>query len=61
MDLKDVMEVLSQLDPGCTKLMGRYMGLAVGAQARTPGNIQTSLARASIQAAKLRSNFSTTL
>ena len=32
MDLKDVMEVLSQLDPGCTKVLGRYMGLALGAQ-----------------------------
>ena len=27
-----MMEVLSQLDPGCTKVLGRYMGLALGAQ-----------------------------
>ena len=61
MDLKDVMEVLSQLDPGCTKVLGRYMGLAVGAQARLPGISQTNLAMARIQAAKLRSNYSINL
>jgi len=57
-----VLQVLNQLDPGCTKLAGKYLGLVVtgqmaGARARGEGGMSKEMVRARMQAVKLSSDF----
>ena len=57
-----VLQVLNQLDPGCTKLAGKYLGLVVtgqmaGARARGEGGLSKEMVRARMQAVKLSSDF----
>ena len=58
-----VLQVLNKLDPGCTKLAGKYLGLVVTGQiaaARVRGGeagLSRELVRARMQAVKLSSDF----
>ena len=57
-----VLQVLNKLDPGCTKLAGKYLGLVVtgqmaAARARGEPGLSKELVRARMQAVKLSSDF----
>ena len=58
-----VLQVLNKLDPGCTKLAGKYLGIVVtgqmaAAKARgEAGGLNRELVRARMQAIKLSSDF----
>ena len=54
--------MLNQLDPGCTKLAGKYLGLVVtgqmaAARARGEPGLSKEMVRARMQAVKLSSDF----
>ena len=58
-----VLQVLNKLDPGCTKLAGKYLGIVVTGQmaaakatGEAPG-LNRELVRARMQAIKLSSDF----
>ena len=58
-----VLQVLNKLDPGCTKLAGKYLGIVVtgqmaAAKARgEAGGLNRELVKARMQAIKLTSDF----
>ena len=58
-----VLQVLNKLDPGCTKLAGKYLNMVVTGQmasARAKGGLSgmsREMARARMQAVKLSSDF----
>ena len=57
-----VLQVLNKLDPGCTKLAGKYLGLVVtgqmaAARARGEAGLSKEMVRGRMQAAKLSSDF----
>ena len=57
-----VLQVLNKLDPGCTKLAGKYLGLVVTGQmaearARGEPGLSREMVRARMQAVKLSSDF----
>ena len=57
-----VLQVLNKLDPGCTKLAGKYLGLVVtgqmaAARGRGEAGLSRELVRARMQAVKLSSDF----
>ena len=57
-----VLQVLNKLDPGCTKLAGKYLGFVVtgqmaAARARGEPGLSKEMMRARMQAVKLSSDF----